>query len=549
MIRGVLFFVIFYFSPVSVFGYRCDRRPYGATTQSTASDGRFRLTVVGAEGVYIPEQLYVVKIRTNDNEARFIYFIISAEGDMKPDPRNPRRLISHLAGEVRPQDFGTAKFSDRCPNSVEQVISNLKSSVEVYWQAPPSGNGCVTLRAMVAENDDLWFEDGPPLTQKLCEDSRQPDDVSPQLNYECSICDDAKYEISFRGIWSRNTHPLHFPENPKLPRYSSFVGASHAADYILWAPGTLASDGLKELAENADSSKLEAEIIEKIGDGIRTLIKGKGHGYRKMNRTSYSYFRADKANHLLSTVVAIYPSPDWFLGVARFELCLEDNTWLKERELNLYPWDAGTDSGVSYESPNIPTVPQDAVKRVQMSSYDRNSPFYETDMKDMLPFGKMQIKLVKTYHRNCEEAAEGETPGPDKDGDGEDRQEPEEPSSENPIQPDPESQDNCPVSQWQPWDCEGKCVDGKREGYRRVDRFHIVNGVVVDDTKPSYKKLVPKECLNKYKMSSTEECTEDCSSDEERNTAVERRIGNPIAPGHPWVSKKRDLPKEIVSLE
>lgn len=53
--------------------------------------------------------------------------------------------------------------------------------------------------------------------------------------------------------------------------------------------------------------------------------------------------------------------------------------------------------------------------------------------------------------------------------------------SENPIQPDPESQDNCPVSQWQPWDCEGKCVDGKREGYRRVDRFHIVNGVIVND--------------------------------------------------------------------
>lgn len=72
-----------------------------------------------------------VKIRTNDNEARFIYFMISAEGDMKPDPRNPRRLISHLAGEVRPQDSGTAKFSDRCPNSVEQVVSNLKSSVEV----------------------------------------------------------------------------------------------------------------------------------------------------------------------------------------------------------------------------------------------------------------------------------------------------------------------------------------------------------------------------------------------------------------------------------
>lgn len=75
--------------------------------------------------------LNTVKIKTKDDEARFIYFMISAEGDIKPDPRNPRRLVSHLAGEVRPQDFETAKFSDRCPNSVEHVISNSKSSVEV----------------------------------------------------------------------------------------------------------------------------------------------------------------------------------------------------------------------------------------------------------------------------------------------------------------------------------------------------------------------------------------------------------------------------------
>lgn len=61
MIAGLLSFLILYFSSILVFGYRCDRRPYGATTQSTASDGRFRLNVVGAEGVYIPEQLYVGK--------------------------------------------------------------------------------------------------------------------------------------------------------------------------------------------------------------------------------------------------------------------------------------------------------------------------------------------------------------------------------------------------------------------------------------------------------------------------------------------------------
>lgn len=59
MIGVLSVFIILCLSSASIFGYRCDRRPYGATTQSTASDGRFRLIVVGADGVYIPEQLYV----------------------------------------------------------------------------------------------------------------------------------------------------------------------------------------------------------------------------------------------------------------------------------------------------------------------------------------------------------------------------------------------------------------------------------------------------------------------------------------------------------
>lgn len=92
-----------------------------------------------------------------------------------------------------------------------------------------------------------------------------------------------------------------------------------------------------------------SSTILQIGDGVRTLIKGKGHGYRKMNNPTFAIFRADKKNHLVSVAVALHPSPDWFLGVTRFELCQEDNTWLRERELNLFPWDAGTDSGVSYE--------------------------------------------------------------------------------------------------------------------------------------------------------------------------------------------------------
>lgn len=68
-----------------------------------------------------------------------------------------------------------------------------------------------------------------------------------------------------------------------------------------------------------------------------------------MSDPTYAFFRTDKTNHLVTVGVALHPSPDWFLGVTRFELCQKGSTWLQERELNLYLWDAGTDSGVSYE--------------------------------------------------------------------------------------------------------------------------------------------------------------------------------------------------------
>jgi spondin-1 len=42
------------------------------------------------------------------------------------------------------------------------------------------------------------------------------------------------------------------------------------------------------------------------------------------------------------------PSPDWIVGVSGLELCLKNCSWVDAKVLNLYPWDAGTDSGVSY---------------------------------------------------------------------------------------------------------------------------------------------------------------------------------------------------------
>lgn len=57
------------------------------------------------------------------------------------------------------------------------------------------------------------------------------------------------------------------------------------------------------------------------------------------------------------------PSPDWFVGIDSLNLC-EGDHWMEEISIDLYPYDAGTDSGFTFSSPNFATIPQDTVTEV-----------------------------------------------------------------------------------------------------------------------------------------------------------------------------------------
>lgn len=50
----------------------------------------------------------------------------------------------------------------------------------------------------------------------------------------------------------------------------------------------------------------------------------------------------------MSIVSMIDPSPDWIVGVSGLELCLRNCSWVESKVLNLYPWDIGTDDGITY---------------------------------------------------------------------------------------------------------------------------------------------------------------------------------------------------------
>ena len=70
----------------------------------------------------------------------------------------------------------------------------------------------------------------------------------------------------------------------------------------------------------------------------------------------------------------IAPSPDWFIGVSGISLRNED-AWVRSLEVDLLPFDAGTDSGPTYVSANSDTQPPEPIAQVSSADLQNGTPF------------------------------------------------------------------------------------------------------------------------------------------------------------------------------
>ncbi len=77
--------------------------------------------------------------------------------------------------------------------------------------------------------------DSDRLSLRLCEAplaEHQSAGADPvEVNDPCCACEEAKYEVTFQGLWSPETHPKDFPKARWLTHFSDIIGASHSADY------------------------------------------------------------------------------------------------------------------------------------------------------------------------------------------------------------------------------------------------------------------------------------------------------------------------------
>ena len=116
-----------------------------------------------------------------------------------------------------------------------------------------------------------------------------------------------------------------------------------------------------------------------------------------------NFYRVDKKHPLLSVASMLGPSPDWVVGVSKLNLCQKDCSWAKSMIIDLYPWDAGTDNGISYMSPNSETKPREKMKPITTSyPEDPRSPFYDPSGKPMMPLARLYLNREQVIPKSCD---------------------------------------------------------------------------------------------------------------------------------------------------
>nr|MCA8836884.1 spondin domain-containing protein [Pseudomonadota bacterium] len=116
------------------------------------------------------------------------------------------------------------------------------------------------------------------------------------------------------------------------------------------------------MAESGGTGTLRGELNALITAGsVREIIGGGGN---LASGTTTATFEVACSHPLASAVSMVAPSPDWFTGVRGVSLLDADGRWRSSLELPLHVYDAGTDSGPVFTSPNADITPHIAIIRL-----------------------------------------------------------------------------------------------------------------------------------------------------------------------------------------
>ncbi|KAG7190570.1 hypothetical protein KM043_006662 [Ampulex compressa] len=226
----------------------------------------------------------------------------------------------------------------------------------------------------------------------LVQDRQEKEDKQDKL---------ALYKITLRTYWSRARFPRHYPEWKPPAQFGKLIGRTHDFTYTLYRLGERLSTGARLYVETGRTDNLDTG-----GDSPNALHSFTGPPVPQGEGTSIARAFLDGNHTLISIMARINPSPDWFIGVDSFQLCVEGN-WVDTVTVELDPLDGGTDNGFTFTAANWPTQPQGIAYRIT-SRYPAHpaGSFYYPNLPRLPPIATLtftklrEYTLTETYHED-----------------------------------------------------------------------------------------------------------------------------------------------------
>lgn len=169
---------------------------------------------------------------------------------------------------------------------------------------------------------------------------------------------EATYDVTFQGNWTTASTPGGVVGGA---HFTTLIGAAHNEAVTFWRSGERATAGVELVAETGETTRFASEIdaSSHAAEVVRQRI-GQGG-------TSDATFTVEvTTDHPLFTLLTmIGPSPDWFVGVAGLPLLDDAGRWMARCEIDLFPYDAGTEEGTEFSLNNPATSPPGAITSIR----------------------------------------------------------------------------------------------------------------------------------------------------------------------------------------
>ena len=133
------------------------------------------------------------------------------------------------------------------------------------------------------------------------------------------------------------------------------VVSAHSGVGDFLASGAPVTTGVEDVAETGATATFASELQPKVDDG--TLVFEIGSVFDSPGSDSIE-ITATQTQSLLSMISMLAPSPDWVVCVRDFEL-FANGAWLESAQVEVVPYDAGTDSGATFTAADSDTQPKE----------------------------------------------------------------------------------------------------------------------------------------------------------------------------------------------